>query len=181
MFHPFCVAIAWPRARESAAMAKAAPAFRSGLAQSCYDDHAVEGKVVSFSGAPPAPVRPQRGQPGEWRPVIPEHLRTRQGIRKAAAWNSRRARHHALYHGARLPVRVVATVRWAAAGAAQIVFAQLGWWWISEQAYLRHDAVASGDTQKWLSLYHRHRPGRRRAADHRDPSCGRSARSASPR
>jgi S-DNA-T family DNA segregation ATPase FtsK/SpoIIIE len=119
------------------------------------DDDAVEGKVVSFPGAPPAPVRPQRGQPGEWRPVIPEHLRTRQGIRKAAVWHSRRARHHALYHGVRLPVRLVATVRWAAVGAARIVFAQLGWWWVSEQAYLRHDAVASGDTQKWLSL-HRH-------------------------
>ena len=119
------------------------------------DDRVVEGTVVPFPGPPAPPVRPQRGQPGEWRPVIPEHLRTRQGRRKALGWHARRARHHAAYHGVRVPKRIVLTVRWAAVGLARIVFAQLGWWWVSEQAYLRHDAVASGDTARWLSL-HKH-------------------------
>lgn len=119
------------------------------------DDGAIEGKVVPFPGTPAPPVRPQRGQPGEWRPIIPEHLRTGQGIRKALHWHYRRARHHALWHAVRSPKRLVLTIGWAVVGMARIVFAQLGWWWVSEQAYLRHDAAAAGDTQKWLSL-HKH-------------------------
>jgi S-DNA-T family DNA segregation ATPase FtsK/SpoIIIE len=119
------------------------------------DDDAIEGEVVQFPGTMPVPVRPQRGQPGEWKPVVPEHLRTREGRRKAAGWHYRRARHHALYHGVRSPGRLAKTLGWAVVGLVRIVFAQLAWWWISEQTLLRHQAIAAGDTQKWLSL-HKH-------------------------
>ena len=119
------------------------------------DDDASEGKVVPFPGPTPVPAKPLRGEPGEWRPIVPEHLSTAAGVRKAATWHYRRARHHALYHGVRSPGRLLSTLRWAAVGVARIVFAQLGWWWVSEQAYLRHEMVAAGDTQKWLSL-HKH-------------------------
>jgi DNA segregation ATPase FtsK/SpoIIIE, S-DNA-T family len=118
-------------------------------------DDVVEGKVVPFPGAPPAPARPARGQPGELRPVIPEHLRTREGRRKHLRWHAHRVRHHVLYHGVRSPRRFVLMIGWAFVGIARIVYAQLGWWWVSEQAYLRHDAAASGDAQKWLNL-HKH-------------------------
>jgi S-DNA-T family DNA segregation ATPase FtsK/SpoIIIE len=119
------------------------------------DDEVVEGKVVPFPGAPPAPAKPQRGQPGELRDIIPSHLRTWQGIRKTLRWHYLRARHHSLYHAVRSPHRLVLTIWWALAGIARIVFAQLSWWWVSEQAYLRHEAIAAADSAKWLSL-HKH-------------------------
>jgi DNA segregation ATPase FtsK/SpoIIIE, S-DNA-T family len=121
------------------------------------DDGIVEGTVVPFPGSPPAPVpaKPQRGQPGELRDIIPPHLRTRAGIAKALRWHWRRARHHSLYHAVRSPKRLVLTIWWALAGVARIAFAQLSWWWVSEQAYLRHEAIAAADSAKWLSL-HKH-------------------------
>ena len=121
------------------------------------DDAVVEGTVVPFPGpAPAAPAKPQRGgQPGELRDIIPPHLRTWQGIVKALRWHYRRARHHSLYHAVRSPKRLVLTVLWALAGVARIAFAQLAWWWVSEQAYLRHEAIATADSAKWLSL-HKH-------------------------
>ena len=120
------------------------------------DDAVIEGTVVPFPGPPIAPAKPQRGgQPGELRDIIPPHLRSWQGIRKAARWHRRRLQHHALYHAVRSPKRLVLTIWWALAGVARIVFAQLAWWWVSEQAYLRHESVAANDPQRWLSL-HKH-------------------------
>ena len=120
------------------------------------DDDAIEGEVVPFPGVVvPVPVKPQHGEPGEWKAIVPAHLRTREGRRKAAKWHLRKARHHALYHGVRSPLRLANTIRWAVVGLVRIVFAQLGWWWISEQTFLLHQAVAAGDTQKWLML-HKH-------------------------
>jgi S-DNA-T family DNA segregation ATPase FtsK/SpoIIIE len=118
-------------------------------------DDVVEGKVVPFPGAPAVPARASRGQPGEWKDVIPAHLRTRQGRRKALDWHYRRAKHHAAYHGVRAPQRAWLTLKWAVVGLVRIVFAQLGWWWVSEQSYLRHEAVAAGDSAKWMAL-HKH-------------------------
>ena len=109
------------------------------------DDDAIEGRVLPFPGAAPVPVRPQRGEPGEWKAIIPEHLRTRAGITKAASWHYRRARHHALYHGVRSPGRLLSTLRWALVGLARIAFAEISWWWVSEEAYLRHTSIAAGD------------------------------------
>ena len=121
------------------------------------EDDAVEGLVLPFPGpAPAAPAKPQRGgQPGELRDIIPPHLRTWQGIAKALRWHFRRGRHHALYHAVRSPKRLALTAGWALVGVARIAFAQLGWWWVSEQAYLRHEAIAAADSAKWLSL-HKH-------------------------
>ena len=121
------------------------------------DDDAVEGQVLPFPGiAPaPAPAKPQRGQPGERRDIIPPHLRTWQGIRKAAALAlPPRSPPRAL---PRRPVAAAAVLhaQWAVVGVARIAFAQLGWWWVAEQAYLRHEAIAAADTAKWLSL-HKH-------------------------
>ena len=95
------------------------------------DDDAIEGEVVPFPGVVvPVPVKPQHGEPGEWKAIVPAHLRTREGRRKAAKWHLRKARHHVLYHGVRSPLRLASTIRWAIVGLVRIVFAQLGWWWI---------------------------------------------------
>jgi DNA segregation ATPase FtsK/SpoIIIE, S-DNA-T family len=126
-----------------------------GSEDEAQDDHAAEAEVVPFPGAMAAPAKAERGQPGEWKPVVPEHLRTRAGIEKAAKWHLRKAKHHSLYHGIRSPQRIAFTVGWSFVGLARVVFAQLGWWWVSEQTYLRHQAVADGDANKWQSL-HKH-------------------------
>ena len=112
----------------------------------------VEGVVVPFPGAALAPVKPQRGLPGEWKPIVPEHLRSKQGIAKAARWHMRRARHHTLYHGVRSPGRIALTLGWAVVGLTRVTFSQLNWWWLSEGTYLRHQAIAAGDAQKWMAL-----------------------------
>jgi DNA segregation ATPase FtsK/SpoIIIE, S-DNA-T family len=119
------------------------------------DDEALEGVVVQFPGTPAPAARPQRGQPGEWKAIVPEHLRSWPGIRKAAGWHYRRARHHSLYHGVRAPGRLLLTLGWAAVGLTRITFAQLNWWWCGEQTWLRHQAAADGDAGKWLAL-HKH-------------------------
>ncbi len=97
-------------------------------------DDAADGEVIAFPGptAPAAPAaRRVAGQPGELRRIIPAHLRTRAGIRKAAAWRYRRARHHLLYHLVRSPQRLVLTVLWAAVGVVRVAHAQLAWWWVN--------------------------------------------------
>lgn len=99
-----------------------------------------------------APARARRGEPGEWKPVIPEHLRTREGRRKAADWHVKRARHHVAYHGVRSPWRIAQMLWWAGAGLFGIVYAQFSWWWLAESTFLRHKAIADGDTGKYLSL-----------------------------
>jgi S-DNA-T family DNA segregation ATPase FtsK/SpoIIIE len=118
-------------------------------------DDVLEGEVIAFPrpAAPAAPRRPAAGQPGEPRPIIPGHLRTWAGIRKALRWRYRRARHHALYHLVRSPWRLVLAVVWAAVGVARIGHAQLSWWWLSEQAYLRQEAIAANDARTWHQLH----------------------------
>ena len=98
--------------------------------------------------------RPAAGQPGELRPIIPGHLRTWAGIRKAASWRAKRYRHHVLYHLAMSPKRMVLAVVWAPVGAARLVHAQLAWWWVSEQGYLRQEAIAANDARTWYQLHH---------------------------
>ncbi|MGH3299150.1 MAG: cell division protein FtsK [Trebonia sp.] len=119
------------------------------------EGEALEGEVIAFPGTPvPAvPRRPAPGQPGELRRIIPEHLATWAGVRKAAGWRYHRTRHHALYHLVRSPQRLVLTAMWAVVGVARIGAAQLAWWWLSEQAYLRHEAIAANDARTWHQLH----------------------------
>jgi DNA segregation ATPase FtsK/SpoIIIE, S-DNA-T family len=119
------------------------------------DDDVLEGEVIAFPRpADPAAVpRPQAGQPGELRPIIPGHLRSWAGIRKAARWRTRRYSHHALYHLAMSPKRLALTLVWAPVGLARLVHAQLGWWWLSEQTYLRQEAIAANDARTWHQLH----------------------------
>ena len=116
-----------------------------------------DGKVIALPGAvrPAVARRRVAGQPGELRAIIPGHLRSWAGIRKALAWRYHRARHHVLYHLARSPQRLLLTVVWAVVGLARIGHAQLSWWWLSEQSYLRQEAIAANDARTWHQL-HKH-------------------------
>jgi len=120
------------------------------------DDDVLEGHVIAFPSAtaPAAPAaRRVPGQPGELRQIIPAHLKTWPGIRKALTWRYKRARHHTLYHLVRSPKRLVLTILWAGVGVVRLAHAQLAWWWVSEQAYLRHEAVAANDPRTWYQLH----------------------------
>jgi S-DNA-T family DNA segregation ATPase FtsK/SpoIIIE len=120
-----------------------------------HTDDVLEGEVIAFPAAATAMAgrRPAAGQPGEMRRIIPEHLKTWAGIRKAAGWRYRKARHHALYHLVRSPKRLALAVVWAPVGVLRIAAAQMAWWWVSEQAYLRQEAVAANDARTWYQLH----------------------------
>jgi S-DNA-T family DNA segregation ATPase FtsK/SpoIIIE len=122
-------------------------------------DEAAEGTVLPFprpaAQPAPAPRRSAPGQRGELRDIIPEHLRSAAGVRKALDWRWKRAGNIALYHLVRVPLRLWRTAKWAPVGAARLEYTQLTWWWVTEQAYLRHEAVAANDPRTWQAL-HKH-------------------------
>ncbi len=119
------------------------------------EPEAADAEVIPLPGVTLAPVKPKRGEPGEWKPVVPEHLRTPEGRRKAADWHWKRAKHHGAYHGVRSPWRLVLTLVYAVVGLTRIAAVQIAWWWNAEQTFLRHKAIADGDTGKYLQL-HKH-------------------------
>ena len=126
-------------------------------------DDAIEGTVVPFPGAAPelpAPRKARFGEVAELRPIIPAHLRTVGAARKHYGWKARRARHHSLYHLVRLPGRAVNTARWAALGLLKLGWIEVNWWWVTEQTYLRSQAVRDNDPRTWESL-HKHAIKRR--------------------
>jgi len=90
---------------------------------------------------------------GERRPIIPEHLKTLQGIHSTAGKYLDAARFHALFHLLRLPAYVVTGTFWACAGAAKVAKAQLDWWWVSEQSFLRSKAVVDANSPEWRALH----------------------------
>lgn len=123
-----------------------------GEGEAGIDQDQGDAEIIQLPGTTAAPVKPKRGEPGEWKPVVPEHLRTKEGRRKAAKRHLRKVKHHAAYHGVRSPGRLVQTLWWAVVGVARIVFAQLGWWWLSELTLLRHKTIMDGDTDKYLRV-----------------------------
>ena len=125
-------------------------------------DDAIEGTVVPFPGAapPPAPRKARFGEAAELRPILPAHLQTLAAARKHYGWHLKRGRHHLLYHLVRLPARGWNTLRWAGLGVLKIGWLQVNWWWLTEQTYLRLQAVANNDPRTWESL-HKHAVKRR--------------------
>ena len=136
-----------------------------GWAESGEDD-AIEGTIVPFPGRPaavpapsPAPAR-RPSVPGELRKIIPGHLASWAAIKKTAKRYYKLARHHFLYHLVRIPYRLWLTAKWAPVGLGRLTFAQLNWWWLTEQTYLRHEAVAANDPRQWLALHNNARKTR---------------------
>jgi len=90
---------------------------------------------------------------GERRDIIPPHLRTVKGIKSTVYKHGDAARFHTLYHLLRAPMYLVLGVAWAVVGATKIIKSQLGWWWVSEQEFLRSKAVVDGNSPEWRALH----------------------------
>ncbi|MGH3205691.1 MAG: cell division protein FtsK [Streptosporangiaceae bacterium] len=91
---------------------------------------------------------------GERRPVIParwQRASARATVRHHASLNWHRAR----FHGLRAPAYLVQAIVWAVVGVARLALAQIGWWWVAEQTWLRSEAIAAGDHRAWMTL-HKH-------------------------
>ena len=121
------------------------------------DGEEIEGTVVPFPRPPgqpaPAPRKAGPGQRGELRRIIPEHLSTVAGIRKALRWRLRRARHISLYHLVRLPRMLPLALVWAAVGVVRLEVAFHAWAFVTEQAYLRGQTIEAGDIRTYLQVH----------------------------
>ena len=85
-------------------------------------------------------------------PVIPEHLRTLEGVRKAAAARVADARHAGEYHAVRAPKYLLLTTLWSLFGLARLTGLLLRWALVLESDSLRSEAVAAGDARGYMSL-----------------------------
>jgi DNA segregation ATPase FtsK/SpoIIIE, S-DNA-T family len=115
----------------------------------------IEETVVQFPGTPPARPQPRRapGQRGEVRDVIPEHLRTLAGIRKAVLFWVRRWRKIGLFHLVRSPKMLPMAVIWAAVGVVRLEVALTAWAFATEQGYLRGLTIEAGDIRTYLQVH----------------------------
>ena len=130
------------------------------------------GELVPFTGAadthyevaldddqaPAELVHPPGGfglpaEPGQLRPVIPEHLRTVAGAAKSARRILARQAHRGAYHGLRSPGYLLRAAGWAVVGLFVIAGRAIRWWWLTEQSYLRSKVVISGDSREWRALH----------------------------
>ncbi|HMH91916.1 MAG TPA: hypothetical protein VK586_12640 [Streptosporangiaceae bacterium] len=91
------------------------------------------------------------GDGGERRPIIPLTLR-RENIRATVAVFAALQWHRSRYHGLRFPFYVLAHLLWAVWGLLRVAGAIRSWWWVSEQAPLRSDAVIAGNSAEWRRL-----------------------------
>jgi hypothetical protein len=98
---------------------------------------------------------------GERRPVIPRHLRTVAGVRERAAHYGTAVAHHGSFHAIRSPWYLLQATGWALWGAIVLLDRVRRWWWVTEQAYLRSQAVVAGDSREWRSLHQTGRNTRR--------------------
>jgi hypothetical protein len=98
---------------------------------------------------------------GERRPVIPRHLRTIEGVRERATHYGTAVAHHGSFHALRSPWYLLQATGWALWGAVVLLDRVRRWWWVTEQAYLRSQAVVAGDSREWRSLHQTGRNTRR--------------------
>jgi DNA segregation ATPase FtsK/SpoIIIE, S-DNA-T family len=90
---------------------------------------------------------------GERRPIIPEHLQTLEGIRGTTGKYLDAARFHTLFHLVRSLSYLFWGIVWAFVGLARIARAQLAWWWVTEQSFLRSKTVVEGNSPEWRALH----------------------------
>jgi S-DNA-T family DNA segregation ATPase FtsK/SpoIIIE len=120
-------------------------------------DTSYEVELDDDAAGTPAPVDDGIGfvlddEPDAY-PVIPEHLRTLDGIGGTLARHGRRMGHRAAFHGVRAPGYVVLTGWWAGVGVFRVASRQLSWWWVTETELLRSAAVANQDAREWMRLH----------------------------
>lgn len=121
------------------------------------EDDPAEGTVVPFPAAsPPAPSGPRRhapGQHGEVRDVIPVHLRSCAGIKKAILFWVRRWRKISLFHLVRSPKMLPMTCVWAVVGLLRLDVVFIAWAFTTEQAFLRGTTIEAGDIRSYLAVH----------------------------
>ena len=125
-----------------------------------------DGTVVQLRPAEVQPeVQPEAAEPdvlvgkvvgrgGARRPIVPEPLRPKN-LRSTARFHAGLRWHQARFHGFRSPLYLLAALLWAVVGIARLAYAQLSWWWLTEQTYLRAEAIAANDPRTWQTL-HKH-------------------------
>ena len=97
----------------------------------------------------PPPVPPE----GLLLPVIPDHLRTLDGVRVHLRRHAGRQWHRARYHGIRSPRYLLLAVIWAVIGLFRLAGRQVAWWQHLEAHSLRSQAVAAGDSREYMKLH----------------------------
>jgi S-DNA-T family DNA segregation ATPase FtsK/SpoIIIE len=90
---------------------------------------------------------------GERRPIIPAHLRTVTGIGKTLGRHLGSVAYEAGFQLVRSPLTIGQWIAWALWGVVVVLERIRRWWWVSEQAYLRSQAVIAGDSREWRSLH----------------------------
>ena len=120
------------------------------------DDGQAAAEVVHPPGGFGLPA-----EPGQLRPVVPEHLRTLQGVEKAIFSTCARQAHRGAFHGIRAPGYLLKAAGWAVVGLVLTAARVIRWWWLAEQTRLRSLAVISGDSREWRNLHKDARNSRR--------------------
>ncbi len=120
------------------------------------DSRADRSYEIELDGEPvtgPAVYADIAAQPAEFRPIVPKHLQTIKGARKAAGIVAHRQLHAVAVHGIRSPLYVAEASGWAIVGVLRILGRQIDWWWVIEQHALRSKAAADGDSREWMRLH----------------------------
>ena len=100
----------------------------------------------------PVPVDLPAPEPGALLPVIPEHLRTREGVKAALALHAGRQWHRAKYHGIRSPRYLLLCTAWAVIGAFRLAGRMARWAWVLHAVPLELGAARSGDGREFRSM-----------------------------
>jgi hypothetical protein len=87
------------------------------------------------------------------RPVIPEHLRTVQGVRRAGVRTAKLTGYRFSYHAVRSPLYLLLAAWWAVVGLLRLAGRQLAWYWVMESHSLRQHAATKNDAETWVKLH----------------------------
>ena len=98
---------------------------------------------------------------GERRPVLPAWARSLEVAKAEGARVGTALAHHGTFHALRSPWYLVKAAGWALWGVIVLLDRVRRWWWVTEQAYLRSQAVVAGDSREWRSLHQTGRNTRR--------------------
>lgn len=89
-------------------------------------------------------------------PVVPHHLRTRAGVRRAVARQAASAGHRSAYHGLRSPRYLLAAVVWAVVGAGRL-FGRWLHWWLAPVPLAAHTDAAGEGWRAWRTVHTEHK------------------------
>ena len=101
----------------------------------------------------PVPVDLPPEDEGSLLPVIPEHLRTRAGVRAAVGKFTGRQVHRTKYHGVRSPKYLVLGSFWAVVGVFRVGGRVARWGWVLHAVPLEFDAARTGDGREFRSMH----------------------------